>query len=160
MCDYRWDLDNYIFWPHTLRNYNIIADLHKLKITSAHAKTFPVCSVFIRGFLVTVSNSGYLLPCSSPLWTVTLNWNIELLRALASTVVLGFGPCQDPWPYFFSFQTFTCFEMGPPVCREEGSDYYWSLPPLLGIDSAGAHSHSLIHSLLPNCSSESELLYD
>jgi hypothetical protein len=37
--------------------------------------------------------------------------------------------------------TFTCFEMGPPLRREEGSEYYWSPPPpSTGGDSSG---HSL-----------------
>jgi hypothetical protein len=44
-----------------------------------------------------------------------------------------------------------CFEMGPPVRREEGFDYYWSFPPLLGSDSAGAYSLSLTHSLTHSC---------
>jgi hypothetical protein len=33
----------------------------------------------------------------------------------------------SPWAYFCSFQTITCFEMGPPLRREEGSDCNWSL---------------------------------
>jgi hypothetical protein len=70
----------------------------------------------------------------SLLTTVTLNWlsqplqSSKLLLALASTVVLGFGPRQDPWPYICPFHAFTCFEMGPPLWQEEESVYYWSLP--------------------------------
>jgi hypothetical protein len=40
-------------------NYSAIADLHTLQITTAHAKSFPVCSVFTRRFPVTASNSGH-----------------------------------------------------------------------------------------------------
>jgi hypothetical protein len=51
----------------------------------------------------------------------------KLLLAVTSTTVPGFGPSRDPWPYFCSFHIFTCFEKGPPLRREEGSDSYWSL---------------------------------
>jgi hypothetical protein len=71
----------------------------------------------------------------------------KLLLALSSTIPLGLGPRRDTWPNFCSFQIFTCFKMGHPLEREEGSDYCWSLPPLLGGDSAGSHSHSLTHSV-------------
>jgi hypothetical protein len=47
----------------------------------------------------------------------------KLLLVLASTVVLGIGPRRDPRLYFCSSQTFTYFEMGAPLRREEGSDY-------------------------------------
>jgi hypothetical protein len=36
----------------------------------------------------------------------------KLLQALDSTVVHGIVPRREPWPFFCSFQTFTCFEMG------------------------------------------------
>jgi hypothetical protein len=48
--------------------------------------------------------------------------------ALASTVILGFESHQGPRPYFFLFKTFTCFEMGVPLQREEGYNYYWLFP--------------------------------
>jgi hypothetical protein len=57
----------------------------------------------------------------------------KLLMALNSTVVLGFGPRRNPWPYICYFQTFTCFEMGPSFWQEEGSDYYWSFPVCWGV---------------------------
>jgi hypothetical protein len=66
----------------------------------------------------------------------TLQRSKQLL-ALASRVVLDNGAHRDPWPYFSSFQTFTCFEMGPRLQREEGSDYYWYIPPSIGGDSSG-----------------------
>jgi hypothetical protein len=62
-------------------------------------------------------------------------------------------PRRDAWPYFCSFQTFTCFEMGPPRRREEGSDYYWSLPVYWGVTVLGL---TLTHSL----KSKSKLCYD
>jgi hypothetical protein len=65
---------------------------------------------------------------------------------LASTVVLGIGPRRDAWPYFCPFEAFACFEMGPPLCREEGSDYYWSLPFYWGVNLL-ALTHSFTHSL-------------
>jgi hypothetical protein len=40
-------------------NYSAIANFHNLQITSAHANSFPACSVFTRRFLITVSNNGY-----------------------------------------------------------------------------------------------------
>jgi hypothetical protein len=47
--------------------------------------------------------------------------------SLASTVNLGFESRRNPLPYFCSLQDL-CFEMGGPLRREEGSDYYWPLP--------------------------------
>jgi hypothetical protein len=29
--------------------------------------------------------------------------------------------------YISLSKTFTCFEMGPPIRQEQGSEYYWSL---------------------------------
>jgi hypothetical protein len=42
----------------TSSNYSAIANLYTLKITTAHAKSFPACCVFTSRSLVTVSNSG------------------------------------------------------------------------------------------------------
>jgi hypothetical protein len=73
----------------------------------------------------------------------------KLLLALASTVILGFGPLQDPCPYFCLFETFVCLEMGPPFWQGEGSDYCWSLRLYWGVTLILAHSltHSLTHCL-------------
>jgi hypothetical protein len=57
----------------------------------------------------------------------------KLLLAITSTVDLGFGPRRDPWPYFCSFHVFICFELGPRLRREEGSDRYWSHPYHWGV---------------------------
>jgi hypothetical protein len=62
----------------------------------------------------------------------------KLLLALGHIVVLCFMTQSDSWPYCCSFQAFTCFEIGPPLRQEEGSDCYWvsplyrtvTLPPL------------------------------
>jgi hypothetical protein len=43
----------------TTNNYATVADFHTLQITTAHAISFPACSVFARLFLVTISNNGY-----------------------------------------------------------------------------------------------------
>jgi hypothetical protein len=58
--------------------------------------------------------------------------SVKLLLALASTMNLGSGPVWTHDHIFVLFKTFTCFEMGPPLRREEGSDYYWSLPFTVG----------------------------
>jgi hypothetical protein len=44
---------------YTTNNYSAIANFHTLQITSAHAKYFPVHSVFITLCLVTASNNSY-----------------------------------------------------------------------------------------------------
>jgi hypothetical protein len=75
----------------------------------------------------------------------------KLLLVLDSTVILGFELRPDPWPYFCSFQTFECFEMGPHFRREDGVWPMLVTPRLLGSDSAGVHSHSLTYSLLSEC---------
>jgi hypothetical protein len=66
---------------------------------------------------------------------------------LAITVILGFGPRWDPWPYFCSFRTFTCFEMGPRL--EEGSDYYRSLPFCCRVTLT--HSHPTLLAVWLDC---------
>jgi hypothetical protein len=40
-------------------NYSAIVDFRTLKIATAHAKSFLVCRVVTRLFLVTASNNGY-----------------------------------------------------------------------------------------------------
>lgn len=42
----------------TESNYSATTDLHALQTTAADIKPSPVCSVFIRRFLETASNSG------------------------------------------------------------------------------------------------------
>jgi hypothetical protein len=42
----------------TASNYNAVANLHTLQITTAHAKPFPTCCVFTSRSLVTASNNG------------------------------------------------------------------------------------------------------
>jgi hypothetical protein len=48
------------------------------------------------------------------------------MLALASAAVSG--PIGTYDHIFVFSKPFTCFEMGPPLQREEGSEYYWSLP--------------------------------
>jgi ribosomal protein L33 len=69
--DYRWGfrldiefIDHFTTWLGTTSNYSIIANLHTLPITRAHAKSFPDCCVFSRS-LVTAFNSG---DSTSALW--------------------------------------------------------------------------------------------
>jgi hypothetical protein len=51
---------------------------------------------------------------------------------------------RAPWPYFCFFQTFTCFELGPPLRREERSLYNWSLPSAAEWLLALTHSTNLL----------------
>jgi hypothetical protein len=67
----------------------------------------------------------------------------KLLLVLASTVILDFEPLRSPRPYFCSFQTSTCFEMGPSLRQQEVSDYCWSLPSIGEWLCRPPHSHSL-----------------
>jgi hypothetical protein len=46
---------------------------------------------------------------------------------VSSPVSCCWSSSAQSWPYFCSSRTYTCFEMGPSLPREEGSDYYWSL---------------------------------
>jgi hypothetical protein len=93
-----------------------------------------------------LSCRGHSFEHSSPFYSS------KLLLVLASTVVLDFGPLRDPWPCSCSFHTSTCFEMGPPLRWEEGSDgsdYCWSLILYLGVTLlALTLMHSFKHSLL------------
>lgn len=50
----------------------------------------------------------------------------KVLLALASTINIGFRSRRGSRPYFCLSKTFTCFEMGTPLRREEGSlALYW-----------------------------------
>jgi hypothetical protein len=62
--------------------------------------------------------------------------------ALARAVTLGFVPRWDLWPYYYSFLTFACFEMGTPLRVRKsltitGHSSYTEGVTLL------AHSHSV-----------------
>jgi hypothetical protein len=100
---------------------------------------------------VLLSDGSGSIQLSPALWFDSLFQSSILLLALTSTVVLGFEPRRDPWPYFYSFQTFTCFEMGPPFRQEVGSDYCWSLQLYCGVTLLALalicnHSNTLTHS--------------
>jgi hypothetical protein len=69
------------------------------------------------GFVVYRSNCCRPSPATDSLQSSPV-LSSKLLLALASTAVLGVGPPRDPWLYFCSFQTFTCFEMRHPLWRE------------------------------------------
>jgi hypothetical protein len=45
----------------------------------------------------------------------------------AQSILVSGTVATDDYVFVLS-KTFTCFEMGPPLRREEGSDWYWSLP--------------------------------
>jgi hypothetical protein len=60
----------------------------------------------------------------------------EFLMGLASTVVLGFGPRWDPWPYFLSFHALRVLKWG--LLFEER--LLLVTPPILESYTAGFHS--------------------
>jgi hypothetical protein len=64
----------------------------------------------------------------------------KLVLTIASTVILGFDSRRDPWPHFF--KSFKCFEMGPSLQQEEGSNYNGHSPST-GEDSCPLHISSL-----------------
>jgi hypothetical protein len=45
---------------------------------------------------------------------------------------------------FLFFRDFKCFEMGPSLLQEDGSDYYWSLPLYWGTDGFSPASYLFI----------------
>jgi hypothetical protein len=51
-----------------------------------------------------------------------------LLLVLSSQFFLVSGSVGTQEFIFVLSKTFTRFEIGPPLQREEESDYYWSLP--------------------------------
>jgi hypothetical protein len=50
-------LDHFNKWPMNTLNYSAIADLHTLRITREHTKSFPACSVFTSCFSVMASTN-------------------------------------------------------------------------------------------------------
>jgi hypothetical protein len=51
-------------------------------------------------------------------------WSGKMLLAFTRTGNLGFVSCQELCPNLYSFQTFTCLEMRPPLRRQKWFDYY------------------------------------
>jgi hypothetical protein len=144
-------------WTVTTGYYNGLTNSHTLQITTTQTKSSQFsfnsrCWVTALNNVVSSASVFTPLPSVSQLthcpncrlstnfkikmkvmlrWTVNPDQSRKLLLALASTVALGIGPRRDRWSYLSSFHTFTCFEMGPHLLREEGSDYYRSLPSTL-----------------------------
>jgi hypothetical protein len=88
-------------------------------------------SFMVESILFRLRNSYSVLshcPHFATIIPLKANPSTTLLLVLASRVVLRIRPRRDPWPYFVLSKTFTCFEMGPPLQWEEGSDYYRSHP--------------------------------
>jgi hypothetical protein len=65
---------------------------------------------------------------------------------LSPTQSLLVAAPSGPMAILCFFQTFTCFEMGSPLGREEGSDGCWSLPVYWGM-TLMTLTHSLTHSV-------------
>jgi hypothetical protein len=85
---------------------------------SVHSKTTYMCSE-IRPPLRREEGLVFLSRCYICSTVHLLDWSgpvCKLLLAFASTVILGFGPRRDPWPYYFvsrlTFNIFRCC-----VCR-------------------------------------------
>jgi hypothetical protein len=97
-----------------------------------------------------VSPRGYVEKCSvenplkpgetsmlGPAWITSLYFftSQEILNSCSSwlllvvaSTALGFGARRNPSSYFYSFKTFACYvEIGPPLRREVGSNYCWSV---------------------------------
>jgi hypothetical protein len=97
----------------TTNRYSTFTNLHALEITKAQCKI----SQFIYSYtcsLVVVSNNGDSFCCSHAHWLTVNQWFLtdgteqssNLLLAFVSTVTLCFGLCQNPLPYFCSFQDY------------------------------------------------------
>jgi hypothetical protein len=108
----------------TTLNYSAIVDLHILQITTAHAKSFPACSVFTSSCLVTASNSGESssastfasLPSSYQVHRVSLLFTDSLMTTAQSQnyfttgslpPVLASSPLRPTTKHFF-FQINSC----------------------------------------------------
>jgi hypothetical protein len=77
-----------------------------------------------------VSLSGY----RTSFLTLTLSRAYKSLMAITSTVALRFGSRWDSWSHYCFFHALTCFRMGPPVWREEGTWLLLTTLPLLWSD--------------------------
>jgi hypothetical protein len=91
------------------------------------------CSIWIQPYTRILSRVRMMIDGSCPRWLVHFRSRAELtqsspvqssklLLVLASTVLLRIGSRREPSPYFCSFQTFACFEMGHPLRHEEESN--------------------------------------
>jgi hypothetical protein len=103
-------------------------DLNFIEFIIMHKKLQYILFVPFR-LLCWISINGTLVPlkCS------------KFLLGLASTVILGFGPRRDPWPYYLFFPDFYLFWN----VVSSSTVGFWLLlvsPPLLGSASAGSHS--------------------
>jgi hypothetical protein len=107
MSEYRRDLgleigfiDHSNTRPVTTLNYRAITDFYTLQITTAYAKNFPACFVFISRYLVTASNIGDFstTPTKPSLHSLPYNSlstdsvTIELTSKLVSVITSRLGP--------------------------------------------------------------------
>jgi hypothetical protein len=133
-------IGDWIYWPLltwlviTL-NYSAIANFHTLQITTAHAKSFPACSVFTSSCLVMAPTMAIpLLPCSSPLWMVApfqLNWAQSKSkshcdwRSVSQSVSLGVEPHLGLMTrHLLLFDSYGLVDVGRSLWREDGSVVY------------------------------------
>jgi hypothetical protein len=75
---------------------------------------------------------GGFKPRTSRIWSNIANHSsvtqVNCCSPSLAQLILVSGPVGTHEYIFVLSKTSTCFEMGPPLRREEGSDYYWSLP--------------------------------
>jgi hypothetical protein len=78
---------------------------------------------------------------------LSVGWSVKMMLVLVSTIILGFESRRDPWPRFFSLlYMWMCLEVGLPLQRDEGSDYYWSVPFYwVWLEYTLTHWHSSLH---------------
>jgi hypothetical protein len=81
----------------TTPNYSVIADLHNLQITAAHAKNFQ-SAVFTSSCLVTASNSGDSSASAPTPWPVGHSRTTELNSKLVPLITPWHGPRRKQFP--------------------------------------------------------------
>jgi hypothetical protein len=103
-----WFIDSLIQCYYNL-HYTVThtyTSVHSHVFSAAAWERLPTTNVPLPLGSRTVLGLGYQLLTATARNNWTAAQSSKLLLALVSTVVLGFGPSRDPWPYFCSFQTF------------------------------------------------------
>jgi hypothetical protein len=113
-------------------NYSATANFHThYKITRAHTKSFPACSVFISSCLITAPTMAIpLLPSSSPLW-IAAPFQLRILAPTKSSLHRLTDQAQSEPELLYDWQFTTSQSILAPSTLRTTTSIFFSIEHLL-----------------------------